>query len=92
MEAYIYILLLIAIASTCHGSLRDTANIECARTWDNGRKKCCEGEGHQAEGHGASFCRNGNLDFKNFKTGKIFYHSRAVRSVQSVRTPVLWNL
>ena len=64
MEAYIYILLLIAIASTCHGSCtacRNRASMECSRTWDNGRKKCCEGEGNRHERFG-KYCRNGRFD------------------------------
>ena len=78
MEAYIYILLLIVISSTCHGSLRNTANVECARTWDNGRKKCCEGEGPGAEGGSSGrswsgFCRNGHFDVKFSKRGKVFH-------------------
>ena len=84
MNGYISILLLIAVASTCHGSLNDPYGddiegsgireirrnscrnrclTECARTWDNGRKSCCEGQGDPNGGVWTEGCNNGRCAF-----------------------------
>ena len=69
---YIYILVLICQVSVCHAQAQgDLATFlakcrnlcvwTCERTWDNGRKKCCEGRGEISQDLDI-YCKNGLCD------------------------------
>ena len=56
-----------------------------------GGRNVARARGTQTGGPGVASAEMETLILKILKRGK-FYHSRAVRSVQSVKTLVLWNL
>ena len=66
---YIYILVLLCQVSVCHATLaqgylakcRNVCVQYCERTWDNGRKKCCEGRGEISQDLDI-YCNNGLCD------------------------------
>ena len=63
---YIYILVLLYQVSDCHATLaqarcRNVCVQYCERTWDNGRKKCCEGRGEISQDLDI-YCKNGLCD------------------------------
>ena len=66
---YIHILVLLYQVSVCHATLAQGYLAECKnfcvrtceRTWDNGRKKCCEGRG-EISADLDIYCNNGHCD------------------------------
>ena len=69
MDGYISILLLIALASTCHGKdrCRDRCILECSREWeklDGTNGGCCEGRGSEQflKFPMSIYCRDGICD------------------------------